>query len=85
MIVQCWGHLVLVQLVPESSNFDPRKSNFDKEWGQNLIIPNFGLGGPNYLRSTRPKYILDNLFMDTPLDHIWHNQPNTQIGPNMAK
>ena len=24
MIVQCWGHLLLVRLVPESSNFDPR-------------------------------------------------------------
>ena len=37
MIVQFWGHLLLARLFPKSSIFDPQKSNFDQELGQNLI------------------------------------------------
>ena len=56
-----------------------------ENWAKIWFSPNFGLRGPNYLRSTFLNYILDDIFRDTPLDHIWHNQRNTQIGPNMAK
>ena len=44
---------------------------------------NFWLGGPNDKRSMRLNCILQDLFRDTPLDHIWRAQiraPNTVFG-----
>ena len=46
---------------------------------------NFSLGGPIDLESMRLNCILQDLFRDTPLDHVWYAQIRTQIWPNTAK
>ena len=43
---------------------------------------NFRLGGPIDTRFMRLNCILQDLFRDTPLDHIWHAQIRAQIRPN---
>ena len=70
---------------PKAQFLTPKRTMLTKNWAKIWFSPNFGHGGPNNLRATSSKYVVDNLFRDTPLNHIWNNQPNTRIGPNMAK
>ena len=51
-------------------------------WGNRPKIwfgHNFWLEGPIDLRPTRLNCILQDLFRDTPLDHIWRTEIRTQI------
>ena len=41
---------------------------------KNLIWLNFWLEGPIDLRTTRPNYILQDIFWDNTIDHIWGAQ-----------
>ena len=46
---------------------------------QNWIGHNFWLDGPIDLRTTRLNFFLQDLFRDTPLDHIWNAKICAQI------
>ena len=64
------------------------RCNYNGENGQkfNLVITFDWREGPNDLRATRLNCILQDLFRDTPLDHIWGAQIRAQIcqiWPNM--
>ena len=56
-------------------NVDYNGAIFQKSFSGN----NFWLECPTDLRSTPLSYIFDALFRDTPLGHVYHTQPNSQI------
>ena len=81
MIILCWGPLLSARLVPKSSIFTPKTSNLEHELSRNLFLLFFT--GGSYHPEVNVSF--NDLFRDTPLDHIWQGQQNTQIQPNAAK
>ena len=78
MIILCWGPLLSARLVPKSSIFTPKTSNLEHELSRNLFLLFFT--GGSYHPEVNVSF--NDLFRDTPLDHIWQGQQNTQIQPN---
>ena len=81
MIILCWGPLLSARLVPKSSIFTPKTSNLEHELSRNLFLLFFT--GGSYHPEVNVSF--NDLFRDTPLDHIWQGQQNTQIQPIAAK